>query len=70
MDGIVDVKGDSRVVGMCSHITSVISFLFYARHNMQTVAGVRNWSESIDDALDLPNVIDASDSDDDCVLEE
>lgn len=70
MDGIVDIKAGSRVVGMCSHITSVISGFFYARHNMQTVAGVRNWSESIDAASDLPDVIDASDSDDDSVIEE
>lgn len=46
----------SRVVGMCSHITSVICFLYYARHNMQTVQSVRNWSESIDDASDLPDM--------------
>lgn len=56
MDGIVDLKEGSRVVGMFSHITSVISFLFYARHNMQTVQSVRNWSESIDDASDLPDM--------------
>lgn len=70
MDSIVDVKTGNRVVGMCSNITSVISFLFYARHNMQIVTGVRHWSESINDASDLPDVIDASDSDDDSVIEE
>lgn len=45
--------------------TSVIWFLSYARHNMQTVKGVRNWSKFIDDASDDPDAIDASDSDDD-----
>lgn len=56
-------KTGSRVVGICSHITSVIWFLFYASHNIQTAKGVRNWCESIDDATDLPEVIVASDSD-------
>ena len=63
-------KAGSRVVGMCSHITCVIWYLSYARHNDETVQGVRNWSTTIDDASDLPEIIDASDSDDDSVLEE
>lgn len=54
-------------MGMCSHITSVIWCLSYAKHNMQTVKGVRNLNEFIDVA---PDVIDTSDSDYDSVNEE
>lgn len=35
-------KAGNRVVGMCSHITSVIWSLSYAKHNIQTVKSVRN----------------------------
>lgn len=55
---------------MCSHITSVIWLLSYDRHNIQTVKGVQNWGETIDDASDLPKVIDVRDSDEDSVIEE
>ncbi|XP_061176014.1 uncharacterized protein LOC133184966 [Saccostrea echinata] len=74
-DGVIDgwfckCKAGSRVVGMCGHITSVVWFLAHARHEVDSVKGVRNWSTSVNDASDLPEIIDESDSDEDSDVEE
>jgi hypothetical protein len=53
-------KVGARVVGMCAHITSVIWFLAYARHEEGDVCGVRNWCSVVQDAVALP--IDESES--------
>jgi hypothetical protein len=45
---------------MCAHITSVIWFLAYARHEEDDVCGVRNWCSVVQDAAALP--IDESES--------
>lgn len=67
-DGIVTswyckCKGGSRVVGACAHVTSVIWYLSYARHN-NNVKGVRNWTNCVEDAARIPDPIDESDDDD------
>ncbi|XP_062588938.1 uncharacterized protein LOC134250590 [Saccostrea cucullata] len=59
-------KIGSRVVGMCSHITSVIWFLSFARHRENPKIGVRNWCSYVDDAAALP--VDDSDSDEDSLV--
>ncbi|XP_062579084.1 uncharacterized protein LOC134241007 [Saccostrea cucullata] len=54
--------GGARVVGVCSHIASVVWYLGFARHNVGDVSatGIQNWGEYVKDAA----VIDASDNDD------
>lgn len=51
--GIISTK-------MCSHNTIVIWFTPYARHNIKTAKGVKNWFKSIDDTTDLSDVIDTN----------
>lgn len=55
-------KAGTRVVGMCGHITSVIWYLSFGRHQ-ESLKGVRNWTTSLEDASDIHDVIDGSDSD-------
>lgn len=52
-------KAGSRVVGCCAHITSVLWYLAFARHQFTSVKGVRNWADHLDDAA---RVVDESDS--------
>ena len=49
-----------RVVGVCSHIASILWYLGYARHKPHISYGVRNWVEHLEDAS---NVIDDTNSD-------
>ncbi|XP_062575891.1 uncharacterized protein LOC134237760, partial [Saccostrea cucullata] len=56
-------KNGSRVVGMCAHITSVLWYLSYQRHEAGPLKTIPNWADSIEDAARDP-VIDESDSDD------
>ncbi|XP_062574273.1 uncharacterized protein LOC134236110 [Saccostrea cucullata] len=56
-------KNGSRVVGMCAHITSVLWYLSYQRHEAGPLKVIPNWADSIEDAARDP-VIDESDSDD------
>lgn len=74
-DGVVDgwfckCKAGTRVVGMCGHVTSVIWYLSFGRYQ-NSLKGVRNWTASLEDASDIPAIIDESDSDEDenCVEE-
>ncbi|XP_062622155.1 uncharacterized protein LOC134283681 [Saccostrea cucullata] len=74
-DGVVDgwyckCKAGTRVVGMCGHATSVVWYLSFGRHQ-ELVKGVRNWTTTLEDASDVQDIIDESDSDvDDNGLEE
>lgn len=74
-DGVVDgwfckCKAGTRVVGMCGHVTSVIWYLSFGRYQ-NSLKGARNWTASLEDASDIPAIIDESDSDEDegCVEE-
>ena len=51
-------RADARVVGVCSHITSVLWSLGFARHSENRLYGVRNWGEFVEDA----HLVDHSDS--------
>ncbi|XP_078340851.1 uncharacterized protein LOC111112081 [Crassostrea virginica] len=68
-DGVVNgwyckCKAGTRVVGMCGHISCIVWYLSYGRHQ-ESVKGVRNWTTELEDASDIPEVIDDSDSSDD-----
>ena len=65
--GIVSATAGPRVVGMCSHLASVIWYLSCGRHS--DLPNRKSWLEYISDASKLPkDVIDASEdeSSDDC----
>ncbi|XP_060604358.1 uncharacterized protein LOC132757169 [Ruditapes philippinarum] len=64
-------RAGERVVGMCSHIASVVWYLSYARHLQCQKFGVHNWGEYLADAGKIPETIDETDSDTDVsVIEE
>ncbi|XP_048750412.2 uncharacterized protein LOC125662290 [Ostrea edulis] len=50
----------ARVVGVCSHIASVVWYLGFARHNGGSSSGVQNWGDFVKDAA----IIDVPDTDD------
>ena len=56
-------KNGSREVGMCAHITSVIWYLSYMRHEKSALKNIPNWADAIQDAS-RDTVLDESDSDD------
>ncbi|XP_062566452.1 uncharacterized protein LOC134228771 [Saccostrea cucullata] len=51
-------RAGARVVGVCSHIASVIWYLGFAKYNVESIPGVQNWSDFVMDAA----VIDESSS--------
>ena len=57
-------KSGARVVGTCAHVTSVIWYLAFARHTGNDSKGVRDWTECLMDASNVP-VVDDSDTDSD-----
>jgi hypothetical protein len=59
-------RAGARVVGVCSHIVSILWYLGYARHKPHISYGVRNRGEHLEDAS---YVIDDTDSDE-SVIEE
>lgn len=62
-------KAGSRVVGACAHVSSVLWFLGFARHN-SSMDDVKNWSDYLEDASHIPIEIDDSISDKSDVGEE
>ena len=48
-------RAGARVVGVCSHIASVLWYLGFARHNEKQLYGVRNWGEFVEDAQQVDN---------------
>lgn len=55
-------RSGARVVGACAHITSDIWYLAYARHANVNVQTNRNWMDSVEDAAQIPEAVDESDS--------
>ncbi|XP_056019713.1 uncharacterized protein LOC125672361 [Ostrea edulis] len=58
-------KNGARVVGMCGHIACIVWYLSFGRYQ-RSISGVRDWTDTVEDAareVDFPD----SDSDDDCV---
>lgn len=44
-------KNGARVVGMCGHISCIIWYLAFARHQNELESlGIRDWTEEVDDA--------------------
>ena len=69
---VLQVNAGTRVVSMCGHISCIVWYLRYERHQ-ESVKGVRNLTTALEDASDTPEVIDDSDSNDgydNIVLEE
>lgn len=63
-------KTGARVVGVCAHVASVLWYLGYARHIRDLLnIGVRNWGTYVEDASNIPEAIDASDSEDSTIEE-
>ncbi|XP_061190345.1 uncharacterized protein LOC133198237 [Saccostrea echinata] len=58
-------KTGARVVGVCAHVASILWYLGYARHmqGMDNI-GIRDWAAYVEDAANIPETIDTSDSDD------
>jgi hypothetical protein len=54
----------SRVVGMCAHVTSVVWYLGFARHASQPFCYVKDWTQYLKDAKNLPEPETVDDSDD------
>ena len=54
-------RAGARVVGVCSHVASMLWFLGWGRHSNQESFGVKNWGTYIDDAANFP-VVDESDN--------
>ena len=55
-------RAGARVVGVCSHIASVLWYLGFARHNEKQLYGVRNWGEFVEDAQQGDNSDSESES--------
>ena len=55
-------RAGARVVGVCSHIGSVLWYLGFARHNEKQLYGVRNWGEFVEDAQQVDNSDSESES--------
>ena len=56
-------KAGARVLGACAHISSVLWYLGFARHNESALSNVNDWSQYLEDAAQIPQHIDESDSD-------
>ncbi|XP_033725099.1 uncharacterized protein LOC117315068 [Pecten maximus] len=57
-------RAGARVVGACAHVSSILWYLGFARHANQ-VHGIRNWALCLEDASQMPVLVDASDTDSD-----
>ena len=53
-------KAGARVVGMCAHCAAVIWYLAYARQRLSNTPGVKDWSQFLEDAAEVPTAIDSS----------
>jgi hypothetical protein len=55
-------RAGACVVGVCSHIASVLWYLGFARHNEKQLYDVRNWGEFVEDAQQVDNSDSESES--------
>ncbi|XP_069130365.1 uncharacterized protein [Argopecten irradians] len=54
-------QAGARVVGTCCHIATVLWYLGYARHSVDILPSVQNWSKYLQDASEFPVLMDDSD---------
>ena len=54
-------RAGARVVGVCSHIVSILWYIGYTRHKSHISCGVRHWGGGY--LEDATHVIDDTDSD-------
>ena len=55
-------RAGAKVVGVCSHIASMLWFLGSPRGSNQVSYGVRDWGEYLDDAARNPKILDESEN--------
>ena len=60
-------RAGARVVGVCSHVAAMLWYLGGARFSRKKSYGVRDPGKTVEDAAVLPELIDESESDTDCV---
>ena len=53
------------MIGVCAHIAAILWYLGYGRLNPDVRYGVKNGGKHLEDASDMPHVIDESESDTD-----
>ncbi|XP_056015215.1 uncharacterized protein LOC125654952 [Ostrea edulis] len=56
-------RAGARVVGACAHVASVLWYLGYGRHT-ESITGVQNWANYLEDAAVIPEPMDESESED------
>ncbi|XP_060555609.1 uncharacterized protein LOC132716364, partial [Ruditapes philippinarum] len=55
-------RAGARVVGMCAHVSAIVWYLAFARHQESTRYGVRDWGSHLEDAATF-QIDSSSDSD-------
>lgn len=63
-------KVGTRVVGKCSHVTSIIWYLGLGRFNERSFESLRDWSKYLLDAQDIPEPLAIDESENEDVREE
>ena len=62
-------KAGARTVGTCSHVAAVLWYLGLAIHMDKNRYGVQDWGRFLEDAADIPQSVDVSDSEESTVEE-
>lgn len=57
-------RAGARTVGTCSHIAAVLWYLGKCMYSRTDNYGVKDWGQYLDDASEIPESIDSSDSED------
>lgn len=55
-------RAGARVVGVCAHVASVLWYLGHERHT-HSARSTQDWSQYLEDASVIPEVMDSSESD-------
>ena len=61
-------RAGARVLGACAHVSSVLWFLGYARHEGD-IKSIKDWSHYLEDAAFIPELVDGSESEESGVEE-
>ena len=62
-------RAGARTVGTCSHIAAILWYLGQARYSQSYDYGVKDWGQFLEDAAEIPESIDSSDSENSVVEE-
>ena len=55
-------RAGARTVGTCSHVAAILWYLGKARYSQTYAYGVKDWGQYLQDAAEIPEPIDSSDS--------